>query len=134
MDERWLEIKHYEGQGYRPLVDFGTWRVAILRWIPSIQQDQITYMERHTQTDEVFVLLEGKATLVIGGNSSNVEGIYPQPLGGCRFYNVKQNTWHTVLLSPDASVLIVEENNTGDANTEYCQLNPELRKAIIALG
>ncbi len=131
MDERWLEIKQYDGQGYHPLVDFDTWRVAILRWIPSIQPDEITYMERHTQTDEVFVLLSGQATLVIGGNSSHVESINPQRLESCVFYNVKQNAWHTVLLSKDASILIVEEDSTGDANTEYCDLTIELRKELM---
>ncbi len=134
MDEGWLEIKQYGGEGYRPVIDFGTWRVAVLRWIESIQPEKITYMERHTLTDEVFVLLNGQATLVIGGNSDHVSGIFPQALEPCRFYNVKQNVWHAVLLSRDATVLIVEENNTGEANTEYCELSAEYLKEIVSLG
>ena len=130
MDERLLEVKQYSGEGYRPLIDFGTWRVAILRWEPSMEPDKITFMERHTQTDEVFVLLHGQATLILGGNSSQVDGIYPQKLEGCNFYNVKQNAWHTVLLSQDASILIVEEKNTGEENTEYCGLSEDFRKLI----
>jgi ureidoglycolate hydrolase len=134
MDESWLEIRKYGGEGYRPLIDFGTWRVAVLRWIASIEPEQVTYMERHTQTDEVFVLLDGQATLVLGGNSASVIGVFPQELERCQIYNVKQNVWHTILLSQDASILIVEENNTGKANTEYCTLLPEFRKEIIAIG
>ena len=133
MDERLLEVRQYDGEGYRPLIDFGTWRVAILRWEPSMETDKITYMERHTLTDEVFVLLQGDATIILGGNSTQVDGTYPQKLEGCKFFNVKQNAWHTVILSPDASILIVEENNTGEKNTEYCVLSENLRKTIREL-
>ncbi len=134
MDERVLEVRQYDGEGYRPLIDFGAWRVAILRWEPSMEPDKITYMERHVQTDEVFVLLYGQATLILGGNSTQVDGIYLQKVEGCKFYNVKQNAWHTVVLSPDASILIVEENNTGEENTEYCVLSENFRKAIMNLA
>jgi hypothetical protein len=69
MDENVLEIREYHDEGYRPLIYFGAWRVAILRWIETTQPENIAYMERHTQTDEVFILLEGRATLILGGNS-----------------------------------------------------------------
>ena len=36
--------------------------------------------ERHTDTDEVFVLLKWCGILIIGGNDSQVEGIYPQSM------------------------------------------------------
>ena len=133
MDESLLEIRQYDGEGYRPLIDFGAWRVAILRWEPSMQPERISVMERHTETDEVFVLLSGRATLILGGNSTSVNGIETQELEECHFYNVKQNAWHTIRLSRDASILIVEENNTGDANTEYCELSAEDRKEIMRL-
>ena len=49
-------------------------------------------------------------------------------------YNVKRNAWHTVLLNQDATILIVEENNTGEANTEYFKLTEEFRGELIGLG
>ncbi len=122
MDEALLEIRQYTGEGYLPLIDFNTWRVAILRWEPASLPENIDRMERHTQTDEVFVLLEGQATLVLGGNSEKVDGIHPQVLEPCKLYNVKQNTWHSILLSRDVSILIVENRNTGEGNSEYCSL------------
>ena len=133
MDESLLEIKQYKGGGYRPLIDFGAWRVAILRWQDSMLPENIKFMERHTQTDEVFVLLGGEATLVLGGRSSLVDGIQPQKMEANNLYNVKQNVWHAVILSQDASILIVEESNTGENNTEYCELTNEHRKEITQL-
>src|SRR5512143_3131418 len=80
VDESLLEVKRFDGEGYHPLIDFGTWRVVILRWEQSLQPENIQFMERHTQTDEVFVLLHGQATLIVGGNSARVDGIRPQKL------------------------------------------------------
>jgi ureidoglycolate hydrolase len=134
MDEGLLEVKMYGGEGYCPLIDFSTWRVAILRWESSVQPEKFTFMERHTQTDEVFVLLNGQATLVLGGNSSSVDGVHPQKMKTGYLYNVKQNAWHTVMLSQDASILIVEENNTGSENTEYCELADNFRKEIATMA
>jgi ureidoglycolate hydrolase len=134
MDDALLEIRQYTGEGYLPLIDFNTWRVAILRWEQASLPENIDMMERHTQTDEVFVLLEGQATLVLGGNSDQVDGIHPQVLVPCKLYNVKQNTWHSILLSRDVSILIIENRNTGEGNSEYCSLSPDFREEIIDLG
>ncbi len=134
MNEKWLEIKRFDGNGFQPLLHFGTWRVAILRWEQSMLPEKITFMERHTQTDEVFVLLRGEATLILGGNFDKVSSIHSQPLETGTLYNVRQNVWHTVVLSRDASILIVEESNTGEKNTEYYRLTPELQGKIIHLA
>jgi ureidoglycolate hydrolase len=133
MDESLLEIRRFDGEGYRPLIDFKSWRVAILRWLPELEPENTNRMERHTQTDEVFVLLAGQAILLLGGNISSVDAIRPQKMEPGNLYNVKQNVWHAVLLSQDASILIVEERNTGMANTEYCELNNEFRSKIVHL-
>ena len=134
MDERLLEIRHFSGKGYQTLIDFNTWRVAILRWEDTSPPGNIESMERHTQTDEVFVLLEGEATLVLGGNAAKVDGIYSQKLEPCKLYNVKQNAWHTALLSHDVSILLVENCDTGVENTEYCALTQAQKQDIISLS
>jgi ureidoglycolate hydrolase len=134
MDNEQLEIKQYTGEGYQPLIDFGAWRVAMLRWEQGSLPENIETMERHTQTDEVFILLEGQATLILGGRRGSVGGIFPQMMEKGLLYNVKQDTWHTLLLSSNASILIVENRDTGVDNTEYCELTQSQKSAIIALG
>jgi len=133
MEDQLLVIREYQGEGYRPLIDFGAWRVAILRWEPGSRAEEIRSMERHTQTDEVFVLLEGWATLVIGGNQGKVDGIQAKVMASGKLYNVKQNTWHAALLSRDASILIVENCDTGASNSEFYQLTAEQRQVIRGL-
>jgi hypothetical protein len=131
MDQRYVEILEYVGEGYKPLVDFGDWRVAILRYIDELKSDKIKEVERHTETDEVFVLFHGKGVLLVGGSDSEVDAVYPQVMEFGKLYNVKRNVWHTILLSPDASVLLVENRNTSKINSEYFSLTLEQRESIM---
>lgn len=126
----WLEILDYDGEGYMPLVDFGDWRVAMLRFLDDLQPDRIDSMERHTETDEVFVLLRGSGVLIMGGSHAQVKGIYPQVMEQGIIYNVKRNAWHTILLSRDACVLLVENKDTSTHNSEYASLSPHHRRLI----
>lgn len=130
MDESMLEICDYQGDGYKPLIDYGKWRVAILRYLNDIQPDRINSMERHLETDEVFVLLNGRGVLIIGGRGPQMDGIFPQAMETGKIYNVKCSAWHTILLSRDASVLIVENNDTDRNNSECSSLSIEFRQLI----
>jgi mannose-6-phosphate isomerase-like protein (cupin superfamily) len=131
MDESLLEIRSYEGEGYKPLIDYADWRVAILNFLDSVRPDLNDTMERHMETDEVFVLTRGKGTLLMGGNASKVEGIYPEPMEVGKIYNVKRNAWHSILLSRDASILLVENKDTGKHNTEYFDLSAEQHRFVM---
>jgi ureidoglycolate hydrolase len=134
MGEEILAIRKYEGDGYKALIDFKSWRVAILRWAPFMAVERLDSMERHTQTDEVFVLLSGNASILLGGNGNEVDQVQVKEMEAEKFYNVRQNAWHAVLMNEDASILIVEESNTGEGNTEYSQLNEGLRQEIRAIA
>ena len=130
MNPELLEIHEYNGQGYKPLIDYSTWRVAILRFVDEIIPDQIDFLERHNETDEVFVLLEGRAILFIGEGDKELKQITPLRMEPGKFYNVKKNTWHSVVLTPDASILLVENCNTGKTNSDYATLSQEFRLFI----
>ena len=119
MDENCLQVHSYEGQGFQPLVTFNNWQVAVLNYLDKIHPEHNNSMERHKKTDEVFALMKGWGILIIGGNGQTVEGVYPQVMEIGKVYNVRVNTWHTILLSKDASVLIMEESNTIEENSEY---------------
>ncbi|MEZ0396335.1 MAG: hypothetical protein ABWK53_07920 [Anaerolineales bacterium] len=131
MNNQVVEVLEYDGIGYKPLVDYGQWRVAFLRYIDELRPDAIRFMERHVETDEVFVLLEGQAVLFLGGNEATITEMTPLVMKPGRLYNVKRNAWHTVVLSGDATILLVENRNTGRENTEYCDLNPQQRAFLL---
>jgi hypothetical protein len=131
MDEKLLEIREFTGIGYKPLIDYGTWRVAILRYNDELIPDQIERVERHNETDEVFVLLAGQAVLFLGEGDPEVVALHPQAMEPGKMYNVKRGAWHTNVLSRDASILLVENRDTGTGNSDYASINEELRKLIV---
>ena len=125
-----LEIKEYTGEGYMPVVDYETWRVAILNYCDELLPENITKMQRHDESDEVFVLLKGEFILYIGEGSSEIENIYSQELSPFKMYNVKKGTWHTHTLSKDAMVLIVENKNTDLSNSPEIVLTSDQREKL----
>jgi ureidoglycolate hydrolase len=125
MNENWLEICEHTGEGFRPLIMFNDWRVAVLNYLDEIHPNNNKRMERHVETDEVFVLTKGRAVLIIGGIDAQVTELHPQIMDVGKLYNVRRNAWHTVLLSQDASILLVENRDTGESNSEYFQLSAE---------
>jgi ureidoglycolate hydrolase len=134
MDETVLEIREYIEEGYKPLVDYADWRVAILNYIDELRPDQNTRMERHMETDEVFVLMRGRTVLFMGGNSPQVEVITPQVMEPGKLYNVKKGAWHNILMTRDASILLVENRNTDDDNSEYFYLTPEMHNQVMEIA
>ncbi|MBT3313955.1 MAG: hypothetical protein HN390_05010 [Anaerolineae bacterium] len=134
IDSRLVEISEYTGEGYRPLVDYGEWRVAILRYIDELAPENIHSLERHNETDEVFVLLAGKCQLFIGVPQDDgvvIEAVRMEPL---KLYNIRKGVYHSHTLSQDAMVLVVENRNTGDRNSEKMALQEEQADRLMILA
>ena len=109
-----LEIKEFNGRGYDRTHIFKTWCVAFLTQDEEYTHN--TYIERHMETDEVFVLLKGEATLFIGKDRE------PVKMEPCKIYNVTAGTWHNIVCDEEASVLIAENSDTDKSNSEYFYL------------
>jgi hypothetical protein len=134
IDHKLLDIQAYEGEGYRPLIDYENWRVAVLRYIDELLPANITTMQRHDETDEVFVLLEGRCILFIGEGSDTITAIHAQDMEPLKLYNVKRACWHTHTLSEHTTVLIVENRNTADHNSPEILLEPDQRDELVSLA
>lgn len=134
MGDELLEIRKHDGQGFLPLVSFEAWRVAVLRYMDELHPDRLDSMERHTATDEVFILTSGKAMLVLGGNQTGIDSIRPIAMNTGEVYNVRRNTWHTVILSQDAHIIIVENENTARENSEFAELTDGDKRSVRLLS
>ena len=115
-----LEVKAAASGGYEVLVRYGSWRVAVITYAERFDRANLCRLERHMETDEVFVLMAGSATLFIGDEGT------PVVMEPYRAYNVKQAIWHNICVSADAQVLICENLDTGLENTEYMDWTPAL--------
>jgi len=134
IDEKLLEVRRHEGTGYKPLIDYDKWRVAILRYCDELLPESIDKMQRHNETDEVFVLLEGRCILFIGEGNDYVTSITGIDLKSRKIYNVKRRVWHSHTLSTDASVLIVENLDTTIQNSPKMPLNEDQRRQIVDIA
>ena len=125
-----IEIKENpkNGSGFDTIHTFDTWKVA---FITSATQygdlNDLKIVKRHTQTDEVFVLVKGEATIFTGDGD---ESLKRTPMEKEKLYNVKKNTWHHVQVSEDALLVVVENNGTTKENTETKVLTVEEIKEI----
>jgi ureidoglycolate hydrolase len=117
MKKEYIDVTAYTGEGYRPVIDFEAWRVAILRYCEELEVQNLKTMQKHNESDEVFVLLNGNCTLFSGGQRDSINEIDAIVMEPLQLYNVKQGTWHTHTLDGDATVLIVENRNTSDLNS-----------------
>jgi len=133
MNPNLLEITDYTGEGYRPLIDYGQWRVAILRYIDELLPENIGKMQKHNETDEVFVLLSGRCLLFLGEGDDAVGAIHAADMQPLQLYNVKRGAWHTHVLDEAATVLIVENRDTSLANSPEIELTADQRRQLIAL-
>ncbi len=103
-----MEILSFDGEDFKAVTQFEGWKIGLLRY--SERFSAYTVEERHLETDEAFILLEGNATLY--------EEKKPYIMEKCKVYNVKKGLWHHIVVSEDATVLVVENSNTTKENTE----------------
>jgi len=111
-----LQTFEWSGVGYSPLVFSHDWQTAILNWEPT---DSIHEVERHNQSDEVFILWKGKAALII----LEEDGLKIIEAEHGAVYNVLKGTWHTVLGNKESSWVIVENRDTHLYDTEMRNLS-----------
>jgi len=128
-----LETHEYQDQGYQRLINSPLWRVALMNYTPDLLPDQITEFQRHDETDEVFVLLQGHCILFLGEGGDEVTRIFAQNMLPFTLYNIKKSVWHSHIASPDAKVLIIENADTSPANSPRLQLSLEQKKEIDGL-
>jgi hypothetical protein len=131
IDDHMLEIRCFDGAGYQPLIDYDKWRVAILRYCDDLLPERIFAMQRHNETDEVFILLEGRCILFLGEGNDTVTSITAVDMEPRKLYNVKRGAWHSHTLNSDASVLIVENRDTTIQNSPKKLLNDNQRRRIV---
>lgn len=116
-----MPIVHHEwtGIGYKPLVFTPSWMTAILNWEPGCDLQNVSEIEVHHNTDEVFVLWRGHGALYILENGLiQVEDMRPGVI-----YNVPAGVWHGCLGSVDVSWVIMENRDTHLYDTEVRKLN-----------
>ncbi|MFN3333853.1 MAG: hypothetical protein ACK47M_15200 [Caldilinea sp.] len=126
-----VEIGSSFAQTYRPVLSFDGWKVAMLRYCDVVAPETFHRVERHWNTNEVFILTAGRADLILldeaDGAPTKSHVIPMQPNVA---YNVRQSVWHHVVMSLDAHIVLIERAETGPATTDYVALAPDMILAV----
>jgi ureidoglycolate hydrolase len=128
-----LEEINIQGQGFQPLKDHGSWRIAQLSFASSVNAlDSLAALGRHFQTEEAFVLLQGEAVMVTAGTQDQPGSFEAVKFAAGKIYVVRQRQWHAAVLKPGSRLLIVENRDTGAENSENHSLSTEEKLEIRA--
>jgi hypothetical protein len=133
LPESLLEIRAHDAPDYKPLIDYQSWRVALMNYTADLLPEKINRMQKHTETDEVFVLLAGRCILFLGEGEERVTKVHAADMEPFKLYNVKRGVWHAHTFSEDAKVLIVENRDTEESNSPFAGLTVGQCKEIVEL-
>lgn len=129
---RLVETGAYFDEGYRPVLDFHGWRVAMLRAKDDNQPETFYRVERHRETNEVFILTAGQADLIVCDGDGEPGEWFVTAMEHNVAYNIGLGVWHHAVLSPDAHIILFERTDTSFANSDYAELPPDQIAAIAA--
>ncbi len=124
----------FEGEGLTRVFENEKWMVGIKNWKPANDVAGIDCIERHNETDELFVLLAGKCVLIYANeeNGSLVFGaVDMQPN---KVYNIPRSLWHNTVTTKDTKLILVEDSSTGMSNSDVLALTPEQIAAVVGLA
>lgn len=131
-----IETYRYEGPGYNPFLIRTGWQAAQLNYTPEQDISNISKIDKHFLTDEVFVLLKGTAILIAATESDNGFEFECMKMRTGEVYNVPATTWHNIAMDKGSEVIIFEKDNTHLGDFEYNQLSDRdkrrLKDIIIA--
>ena len=124
-----VQIGDFTGNGYDSVIKFGGWRVAYLNNTTDAPSG-LDVFERHVDSDEVFILVQGACKLLLSPNGCDeLDVIEMEPLV---MYNVRQVAFHSVLMQPGCRILIVENIDVSGENTVYYHMTEEEKAAVLA--
>jgi mannose-6-phosphate isomerase-like protein (cupin superfamily) len=120
-------------KGYHPFLIRDGWQVAQLNYTPEQKIGNIEKLDIHHLTDEVFILLKGKAVL-IGATIIGEDVMFVAELMKPNVtYNIPADTWHNIAMRMDCEIIIVEKSNTHERDFEFFPLNEEKKKEMEIL-
>ena len=127
---RGVAIRGHDRPGYKPLiVSDGDWMAALMNGSPT-SWSVPEIIEQHPHTDELFMLVSGRAHMIVAGNGKNPGRIRQYEMRRKVLYNVKAKTWHVNPMTADATFIIVEKTGTNIDGSRVVRLTPAQRRSI----
>ena len=113
--------KKAEKEGFDIAFKNEKFKCAFIKHSKAYSFGKVYEMKRHNKTDEIFVLLKGKAVMLTMEEGKFLE----TELEKNTAYSVQSGTWHYLALSGDAQVFVTENADTDSSNTDIIELGEE---------
>ena len=126
----YADIYSHEAEGIQCVFDNKKWVVCIKNWKPNNDVDQIQYLEIHHATDEQFILVKGKALLLVASRDEKCFDIQVSPMEQGKVYNVPQDTWFNTITQKDTKLVYVQDAGTTGENSEYQDMTAEELESV----
>lgn len=122
-----MEILQYDyaESGLKRVYENEKWMVGIKNWKPANDIQNIDCLERHNATDELFILLAGKCTLLFANETAGGLKIEALPMKPMKVYNIPRTLWHNTVTMTDTKLILVEDVSTSSANSDVLMLDAE---------
>jgi len=118
-----IEVYEHNSAGYDPTLIRDGWQAAFLNYADAESLEQIVKLDIHHETDEAFVLLEGKSVLIAASiENGTIEYDLIDMKPGI-LYNIPKETWHKIAMWKGSKVFIVERANTHLGDFEFYDLS-----------
>ena len=123
----------YGEKGLNRVYENEKWMVGIKNWKPENDISGIDCLERHNETDELFVLLAGRCTLLYANEENGsllMEAVEMEPQ---KVYNIPRSLWHNTVTQQDTKLILVEDSATGAHNSDVFKLTSQQIQMVKAL-
>ena len=123
----------YEGKGLVRVFENEKWMVGIKNWKPENDISGLTCLERHNITDELFILLAGRCTLLYANETDKglvIEKVEMEPM---KVYNIPTGLWHNTVTEPGVKLILVEDSACSGNNSDILGLTEAQLETVRAL-
>ena len=120
-----IEEYNIKEKGYHPFIVKEGWQLARLNYTEEQQINQITKLDVHLKTDEIFIPIAGKAVLIAASMVNNEPQFEMELMKINHIYNIPKGVWHNIAMEEGSEVFIAEKSNTHVSDFEYYDLSKE---------
>lgn len=120
----------YEDEGLKRVYENEKWTVAIKNYKPANDIANLDNVERHNKTDEFFILLQGKCTLIFANEENGKLVFEKEVMKPNTVYNIPQSLWHNTITEKDTKMILVEDVSTCMDNSDIRKLTEDELKIV----
>ena len=112
----------YEGDGLQRGYENDEWTVGIKNYKKTNDINYINNLEKHNNTDELFVLSRGNCSIVTANENNGSLEYEIEKMKNNTIYIIPKGLWHNTIIDKDTKLILVENADTSMDNSDILNL------------